>query len=130
MYPQKDVSTPSGYKVSDRSSGVRINVRLEVVQHTRDELLMSSLVSYLGCGKYIKRNNRDTGSYWVSKFADIHEKVLPFFQEHKVRGIKWNDFRDWCQVVELMKEKKHLTSEGLDQIIKITAEMNTGRKWN
>jgi hypothetical protein len=117
------------YKVSDRSSGIRIVVRLEVAQHTRDELLMSSLISYLGCGKYEKRNSRDLGYYKVTKFADIQGKILPFFQEHKVRGVKWNDFRDWCQVVELMKEKKHLTSECMDQIIKIKAGMNKGRNW-
>lgn len=69
-------------------------VRLEVAQHTRDELLMSSLISYLGCGKYEKRNSRDLGYYKVTKFADIQGKILPFFQEHKVRGVKWNDFRD------------------------------------
>jgi hypothetical protein len=64
------------YKVSDRSLGVRIVVRLEVAQHTRDELLMSSLVSYLGCGKYEKRNSRDLGYYKVTKFADIQNPTF------------------------------------------------------
>ena len=32
------------------------------------------------------------------------------------------------KVAELMKEKKHLTGEGLEEIKKIKAGMNTGRK--
>jgi len=32
----------------------------------------------------------------------------------------------WCKVGELMKNKAHLTEEGLFKIQKIKAEMNTG----
>ena len=42
--------------------------------------------------------------------------------------MKGLDFADWCEVAEMMKDKKHLTAEGLDKIKKIKARMNTGRK--
>jgi hypothetical protein len=42
-------------------------------------------------------------------------------------GIKSKDFEDFCIVVEMMKVKKHLTYEGLEQIRKVRAGMNTGR---
>ena len=35
---------------------------------------------------------------------------------------------DWCKVAELMKNKQHLTAEGLKQIKKIKAGMNRGIK--
>ena len=38
------------------------------------------------------------------------------------------DFADFCLAAELMKDNKHLTLEGLEQIRKIKAGMNTGRK--
>ena len=39
-----------------------------------------------------------------------------------------DDFADWCQVAELMQNKKHLTPEGLEGILKIKAGINTGIK--
>ena len=35
--------------------------------------------------------------------------------------VKSDDFKDLCKVVELMKQKKHLTKNGLKQIRKIKA---------
>jgi hypothetical protein len=37
------------------------------------------------------------------------------------------DYADFCKVAELMKNKAHLTAEGLEQIKKIRANMNTQR---
>jgi hypothetical protein len=37
------------------------------------------------------------------------------------------DYLDFVKVIELMKEKEHLTEEGLNQIRKIKAGMNRGR---
>ena len=38
-----------------------------------------------------------------------------------------HDLADFCQVAEMMKVKKHITLEGLEQIRKIKAGMNRGR---
>jgi hypothetical protein len=53
---------------------------------------------------------------------------MPFFDKYPLQGVKSLDYADWCRVAELIKDKKHLTQEGLDQIRKIKAGMNTGRK--
>ena len=45
-----------------------------------------------------------------------------------VIGVKSNNFADWCEVAELMKNKAHLTAEDLNKIKKIKAGMNTGIK--
>ena len=36
------------------------------------------------------------------------------------------DFKDFCVVADMMKDKKHLTKEGLQEIKKIKAGMNRG----
>ena len=64
----------------------------------------------------------------VTKFDDIINKVIPFFQKHPIKGVKSQDFDDFCLVAERMKDKKHLTKKGLEEIQKIKARMNTGRK--
>ena len=54
-------------------------------------------------------------------------KVIPLFDKNKIVGIKFEDYQDWTKVAELMKNKAHLTSEGLDQIRNIKVGMNKRR---
>ena len=63
----------------------------------------------------------------VFKFSDIFEKIVPLFNKYKVLGVKSEDFNSWCQAVELIKDQKHLTSKGLDEIRQIKSVMNKGR---
>jgi hypothetical protein len=56
------------------------------------------------------------------------DKIIPFFQKYQIKGAKSYDFEDFCKVAELIKNKAHLTQDGLDQIRKIRAGMNRGRK--
>ena len=49
------------------------------------------------------------------------------FKKYPIPGVKALDFKDFCRAAELMKEKKHLTPEGLEQIKKIKAGMNSKR---
>lgn len=118
------------WEAPDRRLGVRVAIKFIITQHSRDELLMSSLVDYFRSGSYSLINNLNKGEFVVAKFSDITEKIVPFFHKHKIRGIKLLDFQDWCRAAELMKENRHLTSEGLDQIRQIKAGMNKGRKEN
>lgn len=104
----------------------------QLTQHSRDEQLMMSLIEYFGargrrggCGKvYFKREVID---FQVTGFLDLTEIVIPFFAKYPIVGVKSSDFQDFCKVADLMKENKHLTQFGLEQIIKIKAGMNRKR---
>ena len=106
--------------------GFQIQLRFKITQHQRDEQLMRSLIEYLGCGSVHKYH--DYFDFQVTKLEDIVNKIIPFFNQHSILGVKFQDFKDFYQVAEMMKEKKHLTAEGLEQIKKIKAGMNTLRK--
>ena len=56
--------------------------------------------------------------------ADI---IIPFFDKYPIIGMKALDFADWCKTAELMKNKAHLTPQGLEEIKKIKQGMNKGR---
>jgi hypothetical protein len=103
-----------------------------VTQHSRDELLLRSFIPYLGCGQYSKRSGKNSpaGDYLVTKLEDITEKIIPFFDKYPLQGTKSNDYIDFVKIMEIMKKKGHLTVEGLDQIKKIKAGMNQGRKFS
>jgi len=108
------------------TSGNNVWLKFQITQHSKDEQLMKSLVSYLGCGRY-EINQRDAGNYVCTKFSDINEKILPFFSKHPLAGVKFLNFTDWCKAAEVIKARAHLTEEGLDQIMKIKAGMNKER---
>ena len=59
----------------------RTNVQLKysISQHSRDKELIESFISYLNCG-YIAES-RGSVYFYVVKFTDIYEKIIPFFNE-------------------------------------------------
>jgi len=112
-------------KSSKSKQGFSIQLIFQLTQHIRDEILMRSLIDYLNSGNIFK--SQDTYVFEVTKFSDINEKIVPFFKNYPILGSKSLDFSDWNQVIELMKNKAHLTKEGLEQIKLIKDGMNKGR---
>jgi len=102
-----------------------VQLRFSISQHNRDKELMNSFISYFNCG-YITESRRAI-TYYVVKFSDIYEKIIPFFHQNNILGVKSKDFNDWCKVAGLIKQSKHLNKEGLDEIIKIKNGMNQNR---
>jgi hypothetical protein len=87
---------------------------------------MESLKYYFDCGNIT--NYREACDYKVvTKLPDIKEKILPFFKNYPILGVKAQDFEDFPLVFEILKEKKKLTSGNLEKIQKIKAGMNKGR---
>ena len=114
-------------KPSTHKSGYQVLLVFQVSQHSRDEQLMKSLISYFGCGHITSRNNKNYVEFVVTRFEYLFEKVIPFFDKYQIIGVKSKDYSDFKKVAELMKNKAHLTPEGLDQIRLIKAGMNRGR---
>jgi LAGLIDADG endonuclease len=104
-----------------------IKLRFDVSQHIRDEELLKSLEKYLACGRIELDSRGSVVKFIISKYSDIVEKLIPFLQEYPLQGSKLADYKDFCEVAELMKSKAHLTKEGLEKILKIKAGMNTAR---
>jgi hypothetical protein len=89
---------------------------------------MKSLVSYLDCGQiYSSSAEGEAVNFTVERFSDITDKIIPFFDKYPIEGVKAFDFADFKRVAELMKNKAHLTADGLEVILKLKAGMNRGR---
>lgn len=114
------------FKIFIRTTGFT-GLKFAITQHSRDELLISSIVDTLGCGKCYRHPTRDNVDYLCFKFTDIAEKIIPLFQEYPIQGVKSLDYRDWTLAAELIKNKDHLTPEGKAKILQIKAGMNKGR---
>ncbi len=61
--------------------------------------------------------------------SDIN-KIISIFDKYPLQGTKLLDYLDFCKIAKLMNAKAHLTEEGLAEIRKIKAKMNTGRGIN
>lgn len=105
-----------------------VSLSFKVSQHSRDESLLRSFVSFFGCGLFnYHGKDKKAGVFIVRKFTDISDKILPFFEEHNIKGVKKEDFEDWSKVVKLIKSKDHLTEDGVEKIRKIKLGMNAQR---
>ena len=66
----------------------------------------------------------------ITKFSDIVNIIIPFFNQYPILGVKSLDFLDFQKVCDIIKTKEHLNSPlGLKQILKIKSGMNQNRKW-
>ena len=102
-----------------------------ISQHVRDEELLTKFIDYLGCGRISKASARpDSLTFIVSKFLDIKEKVIPFFQSYPLQGVKSMDFLDFCNIAKIIEDKSHLTPEGLKKIKSLKSGMNKSRIFN
>ena len=71
--------------------GYRAEVGFQITQHSRDQVFMERFISYFNCGK-IKKDTRHSVLYFtVSNFTHLIEIIIPFFQEHKILGVKYLD---------------------------------------
>jgi len=107
--------------------GETVWLRFILTQHVRDEEFLKSFISTLNCGRYIPKSGY--GEFIVEKFTDVFDKVIPIFEKFKLHGVKSKNYEDFKKAALLIKNKQHLTREGLDQIKKIKGSMNKNRKY-
>jgi hypothetical protein len=76
----------------------------------------------LGIGKVY--NNRQNVIFVVKSIDEIVEVLLPLFDKYPLRGSKLVGYTIFKTVALMIKEKKHLTLEGLIQILNLSYFMN------
>lgn len=106
--------------------GFGTTVRISISQAARDIKLLESLIDYLGCG-YVHVTKRGDCEFSVRNTSEILSKIIPFFDENRIEGIKAMDYRDFQAIAEIISTKQHLTEDGLAKIQTIKAGMN-GRR--
>ena len=109
----------------DHSMGWQVVLTFNVSQKERTVLALFK--RYLGCGRLQTRFD-GISYYVVSNPISITEKVIPFFKRFDfLSQTKKRNFSIFQQIAELVKEKKHLTPEGLSRIVSLREKLNEGR---
>ena len=102
--------------------GWQVLPEFRIVQHQRDVSLLKRIQNYFGYGS-VGRNHGDRQEFRVRGMENL-EKLVYFFKDNSLQSVKKHDFEIFCQVLEMMKRKEHLTSEGLNKIAGLASKMN------
>ena len=105
-------------------TGKYASVRFSVSQDIRDALLLENLGIYLGCGIINKYKNRDVCELVVAKIDDIIMKIIPFFEKYPIKGSKYNNYIYFKEAAFIIKNKQHLTNNGMDRIKELKGIIN------
>ncbi len=95
-----------------------------------DELnLLKNVKQFFNCGAiYFQNDRRSTHSscyrFEVNSRKDIFGVLIPFFDKHPLRSAKMKNYLIFRKIVILIKDKKHLTKEGIDQVRRLKSAMN------
>ena len=115
-------------KSSTCKIGKAVILKFQIAQHSRDTELMKSLITILGCGRIELNLARSVVYFLVTRYEDIINKVIPFFDKYLIEGAKVSDFSNFKKAAVLMSKKAHWTEEGLSEIQSIKSDMNFLRK--
>jgi hypothetical protein len=96
-----------------------------VVQHQRDVQLLHALKKFFGCG-VVRRNHGDRMAYRVRGLNHLTERIVPFFEKHRLKSKKRVDFARFRKILHLINQGKHLSRQGIEEIRAIASAMNTG----
>jgi hypothetical protein len=118
------------WKSSAYRAGAGVQVHFHIKLSERDRELLEAVRETFGCGavyyqKETRVNHTQCYRYTVHSQRDIIGVVIPFFQQYPLQlPSKRSSFKIFCQIVNLVEQKRHLTKEGIEEIRKLKAMMN------
>lgn len=117
-------------KSSAYRAGFTVHLHFHIKMQERDKELLEKIKNTIGRGAvYLQKETRvnhcQCYRYTVSAQRDILEVVIPFFQKYPLQtATKRYNFELFCQIANLVKQKRHLTVEGIEEIRNIKTLMN------
>jgi hypothetical protein len=117
------------FKNVTSKSGFQVFPEFVVTQGAKSLNVLEKLQSFFDCGKIYENRRADNHRenlyrYCVRSLSDIQDKIIPFFEQHSLLTAKQQDFLVFCQVVKAMKNRSHLTQDGLQTIRELASTMN------
>ena len=112
-------------KRDDHTLGWQIVMKFNVSQ--RDKTILTLYKKHLGCGTFYQRED-GVWYYDVLNPRAIEERIIPFFEKFSfLSASKKTNFAIFKKIAKQVFENKHLTSEGLKEIIELREKLNEGK---
>ncbi len=104
----------------------KVSLGLNVSQ--KDKVILALFKRQLKCGS-IRPKAGEVWMYEVNNLTAIRENVIPFFQRFGfLSAKKKRDFSLFKRMAKLMADGKHLSKEGIVELLKLRRNMNDGGK--
>lgn len=113
-------------KDSSRKSGYIITHFFMMGLNIKDRPILESIKSTLGVGEIYLHPQDNTCRYKVSNIDQLLNVIIPHFKAYPLVTQKEFDFKIFQKILKLVKDKSHLTSEGLQEIVNLKSAMNLG----
>ncbi len=109
---------------SDYRTPWKVSLCFNVSQ--KEHVILALFKRYLQCGTLRARGD----GVWYYEVNNIHaicDHVIPFFERFPfLSAKKRRDFARFRKIAQLVREGRHLTEEGVREILRVRAEMNNG----
>ena len=96
----------------------------------KDKEILYRLKDFFGCGsvyfqKDSRPNHQNCYRYEVYNRDELDKIIIPFFKKYPpIFHSKKNDFRIFCKMFEMIKNKDHLTAIGLKKLFALKKHMH------
>ncbi len=109
--------------------GRQVRPELVVTQGERSSAALEALQEYFGCGAIYRNRRRDDHRedllrWCVRRRSDLEERIVPFFRRVSLLTAKAQDFEYFTEILRLMRQRRHLTPEGIADVARIVEQMN------
>lgn len=116
------------FKRDKYKTGYMVQLRFIISQHTRDQLVMEKIAEFFRCGYVNYSSIKQGAAYTVTDIKSTVNVIIPFFNTYLIEGCKSLDFADFCKIAYIIRDKAHLTEEGIIKIKELASKMNLKRK--
>jgi hypothetical protein len=109
---------------------VLVEPRFYIKLIERDKEILDKLQQYFGCGKVYfqkdtRKNHQNCYRYEVFNRNELSSVIVPFFKKYQLQfPSKRNDFEIFCEMLQLIEQKVHLTVNGLESLFQLKQRMH------
>ena len=114
-------------KNSTMPIGYQVLPEFRIVQHKRDLKVLYSLKNFFSVGT-VRVNHDDRYELRIRSIEHLNKIVIPHFEKYELVTQKKFNFIKFKKIINLINNQKHLTQEGLVEIIEIACQMNRKNK--
>jgi hypothetical protein len=105
-------------------TGWRVTPNFSIHIHKKDVALLQNIRDTLGVGK-VRKNSCSTVLFRVDNLQEL-QVIVDHFTKYPLIGSKVSDFLLFKDCYEIIKQKQHLTPEGLAKIVALKSSLNKG----
>lgn|ERR1700748_130813 len=117
-------------RTSNLKDKITVSLEYKVTQKTHSDSVLHEIQNYFSAGSVVIDNRKtDTKKYHLTNLELILKKLIPHFEAYPCLTSKNLNFKDFKQIATMLSQKKHFTSQGVEEIISIISNMNTKRSF-